>query len=442
MFRKAAPPPARPPQPPAVTVNVAGSKPGAFFQVGRPGAPKPGVPSLRGAPVTAASDSEDEASSSEEEEEEAGESADNESGEEESEEEASGEEEEEESGEEESEEEESEEEESEEEEESGEEESEEEESEEEEDEDDLEADEDDEEVDLSGDLDGIADDGTPAEEVEADAEYLKKVPQRKSTKKQKDEAEEKEVKEKEGEEEEEGEGVQQHGEIDMKMEAIMQNFIGDNMSDEELERAKLVFEHCDIHNEGRLSMEKFGVALALLGQQEKHSTVVMAFKELGRDLINITAFKYLLAKLRLKDFSEDQITAIKEAFNDLYRGIMRQKKDKDPDFPEQLTDDGQPYLLAADLRLVLTSQGDPDDVMQDEEVDRLIAETKPEYKIKEDGTREGVIQYKQFRAMLLDKSAFNEVETLKEVKPGKQEKPIGSGKGSGKATPGGSGKGQ
>jgi Ca2+-binding EF-hand superfamily protein len=193
----------------------------------------------------------------------------------------------------------------------------------------------------------------------------------------------------------------------------------------------MVFAHCDIHGEGKISSTQFAQALALLGQQESSEEVIKLFNEKKKDLINVHNFLWLLAKMRMKGVNEEQQIQIKNAFTHIYKGTMRWHLEQNPNYPDQLSEDGQPYLLAADLRRVLTSEGEAEDVMNDEEVDQLIAECRPVYTLEKDGTRIGKISFEQYRTMLLDKSTFNEV-TPQKASGIMEMRGVGEGEGSAK----------
>ena len=65
--------------------------------------------------------------------------------------------------------------------------------------------------------------------------------------------------------------------------------------------------------------------------------------------------------MRVKSTNEDQQLRIKNAFNALYKASMRKHIEVDPNYPDQLDESGNPYLLASDLRMILTSVGEKDD---------------------------------------------------------------------------------
>ena len=172
---------------------------------------------------------------------------------------------------------------------SGEEESEEGEEESDDEDEDLELDADDDEEDLGDDLAGI---GPPSDsgsiELAADPSHMTKFgrPRKKSKVALSTVAEEEEEEDGAGDEgggeEEEGEGEASDADSETNDEA----FYKEHISDAEKSRALRVFEHVDVHGEGKISSTQFALALELLGQQERIEGVLGLFKERGKDMIS------------------------------------------------------------------------------------------------------------------------------------------------------------
>jgi len=169
-----------------------------------------------------------------------------------------------------------------------------------------------------------------------------------------------------------------------------------HLSQEELLRAKEVFRHCDIHNEGFIDEDGVCVALSLLGLREPEENISTLFKRRDVDNLDESTFLVLLSDLRSAAVDEEQLSAIKAAFSDLYYGTLQSN---DSQFVVEQRDAlGRPFILAEDLRKLLVTHGD---ILLDEEADRLIQDCKPIYTLEADGSRVGRIFFDQYRAMLL-----------------------------------------
>ena len=166
------------------------------------------------------------------------------------------------------------------------------------------------------------------------------------------------------------------------------------LSANEIERAKLVFQHCKKYDHKGLDEDEFSTALALLGLIEVSSKVKEIFRNAKQDPMLEKTFIIVLKKLRneiLSDNSSSQI--VDSAFDALYNGM----------YPDDINrnDEGKKYILANDFRLLLTTNGE---ILTDEEADHLIRECNPIYQTDpNDGTIKGLIYVEQYKGLLLDK---------------------------------------
>jgi hypothetical protein len=169
-----------------------------------------------------------------------------------------------------------------------------------------------------------------------------------------------------------------------------------HLSQEEQARAKEVFRHCDLHNEGFIDEDGVCVALSLLGLREPEENISALFKRRDVDNLDESTFLVLLSDLRSTAVDEEQLSAIEAAFSDLYYGTLQSN---DSQFVVEQRDAlGRPFILAEDLRKLLVTHGD---ILLDEEADRLILDCKPIYTLEANGSRVGRIFFDQYRAMLL-----------------------------------------
>jgi Ca2+-binding EF-hand superfamily protein len=154
-------------------------------------------------------------------------------------------------------------------------------------------------------------------------------------------------------------------------------------------RALEVFQHCDVFDEGKINEKSVREALSLLGLRETEEKIRELCKNRKVDLFNETAFLAVIGELRSQATDEEQLQAIVEAFDAIYKATLVKPNERVSQ-EDQRDALGRPYILAEDLRRVLVSTGD---VMSDEEVDQLIRDCKPV---------DNVIFFDQYRAMLLN----------------------------------------
>ena len=163
---------------------------------------------------------------------------------------------------------------------------------------------------------------------------------------------------------------------------------------EELERAVQVFKHCDIFGDDELNAEQFATALAMLGFVVKFEEVKMLMNKADVNTANKDFLVETYSSLRLKGVNPGDLSRLKDNFLALYYGTC--------DDDSQVDETGNKYLLASDLRKVLTRQGDK---LSDEEADELIRDCSPVYTIMPSGKKVGKIYFEHYRAMLIDSTS-------------------------------------
>lgn len=160
------------------------------------------------------------------------------------------------------------------------------------------------------------------------------------------------------------------------------------LSADEIEKAKRAFEYCDTHSDNFLTLEQFGHALALVGFVESSDIVRKIFLDATTDAMDFSTFTSVLSRMRIFRLAEDQLSRIQVCFDALYDGTCPMDTQRDKS--------GRKYILASDLRMLITNRGE--NKMSDEEADMLIKECHPIY----ENPHEGKIFFEQYRSMLLD----------------------------------------
>ena len=147
----------------------------------------------------------------------------------------------------------------------------------------------------------------------------------------------------------------------------------EQLTEQQIEEIKEAFSLCDKDGDGSITTKELGTVMRSLGQTPTEAGLLEMIKEVdtnGDGTIDFPEFLNLMAKKMQDTDTEDDL---REAFKVF---------DKD--------NDG--YILAAELRHVLTSIGEK---LTDEEVDEMIKEA--------DIDGDGQINYDEFVKMMINK---------------------------------------